>query len=321
LPAADPSRYLLEARQLGDLDVLPAREVEYRGHTFPDLDLGAVLASGADVALVDELAHTTADGARQRWEDVADLLTAGVDVLTTANVANLESVRDYAARLTGSGTVESVPDSFVRAGAVTLIDMPPEALRRRIASGKVYTADRIGGALAEYFRTPNLEALSELGQAWMDGKGTEVGEDLLARRGLVEEERRPLVVAGVSESEWGEPVIRRATRIAEGCDWDLLVVHVNVADGFAHRDRAALERYRDMAAAVGGSYVEVEGAAPADGLAEVARARSAERVVVARHRGRLGELARGSVAGRLRRLLPDVPVTEVRRQEPPAPSR
>jgi two-component system sensor histidine kinase KdpD len=306
--------------QLGDLEVVPPRGVEYRGHSFPDLDVEAVLATGAGVVLVDELAHSTADGARQRWQDVAALLAAGRDVLTTANVANLRSVREYAAQLTGSGTVESVPDEFVRQGEVVLVDMPPEALRRRIAAGRVYTADRIGGALAEYFRIPNLEALRELGQAWMDGNAEEVGERLLARRGLVEPEKRPLVIAGVSDSDWGEPVIRRATRIAEGCDGDLLVVHVNVADGAATRHRDALERYRDMAAAAGGSYLQVLGESPADGLAEVARARGAERVVVARHRSRLGELARGSVAGRLRRLLPDVGVTEVRRREqPPAP--
>jgi two-component system sensor histidine kinase KdpD len=306
--------------QLGDLEVVPPRAVEYRGHAFPDLDVDAVLAAGADVVLVDELAHSVADGSRQRWEDVEALMAAGLDVLTTANVANLHSVRDYAAQLTGSGTVESVPDEFVRSGEVVLVDLPAEALRRRIAGGKVYTADRVGGALAEYFRASNLEALSELGRGWMDGNAAEVGEDLLLRRGLTEPPKRPLVVAGVSESAWGEPVIRRATRIAEGCEGDLLVVHVNVADGFAHRDRAALERYRDMATDVGGSYLEVESTAPADGLARVARARSAERVVVARHRSRLGELARGSVASRLRRLLPDLAVSEVRRREQPAPA-
>jgi len=291
--------------QLGDLEVVPPAAVEYRGHSFPDLDVAAVLATGAGVVLVDELAHTTADGSRQRWQDVADLLAAGRDVLTTANVANLRSLRDDAAQLTGSGTVESVPDEFVRAGEVVLVDMPAESLRRRIASGKVYTADRIGGALAEYFRVPNLEALSELGHAWMDGNEEEVAAQLLARRGLVEPAKRPLIIAGVSESDWGEPVVRRAVRIAEGCDGDLLVVHVRVADGSARHDRGALE---------------LESQSPADGLAQVARARGADRVVVARHRSRLGELARGSVAGRLRHLLPDVGVSEVRRREPPAPT-
>jgi two-component system sensor histidine kinase KdpD len=306
--------------QRDDLEVVPPRMVAYRGHTFPELDVPAALATGADVVLVDELAHTWPDGSRERWQDVDDLLAAGREVLTTANVANLRSVRDYAARITGAGTVESVPDEFVRRGEVVLVDLPAEALRRRIAAGKVYDLDRVGGALAEYFRVPNLEALSELARGWMEGRAEEVGEEILQRRGLVDPGERPLIIAGVSESDWGEPVIRRATRIAEGCDGDLLVVHVNVADGSAHHDRGTLERYRDMAAEVGGSYLVVEGTAPADGLADVARARGAERVVVARHRSRLGELARGSVASRLRRLLPDVGISEVHRKEQPAPA-
>ena len=306
--------------QLGDLEVVAPRMVDYRGGRFPEMDLDAALDSSADVVLVDELAHTAADGSRQRWEDVAQLLAAGRDVLTTANVANLRSVRDYAAQLTGAGTVESVPDEFVRAGEVVLVDLPPEALRRRIASGKVYAPDRVGGALGEYFRASNLEALSALGRAWLEGRAAEVGDELLARRGLVEPPTRPLIIAGVSDSDWGEPVIRRATRIAEGCDGDLLVVHVNVADGFAHKDRGPLDRYRRAAAELGAAYVEVAAESPADGLAQVARARGADRVVVARHRSRLGELARGSVASRLRRLLPDVRISEVRRREQAAPA-
>ncbi len=279
--------------QLGTLEVLPARDVVYRGRTFSDLDVAAVRSSGASVVLVDELAHTVADGSRQRWEDVRELLDAGIDVLTTANVANLESVRDYAARITGAGTVESVPDEFVRAGDVVLVDLPAEALRRRIASGQVYSAERVGGALAEYFRMSNLEALSELGRAWMAGTAVTTGDELLASRGLVDLSR-PLVVAGVSESDWGEAVIRGAARLAVDDDADLLAVHVIVADGFAHRGREVLDRYRDLVAEFGGTYIEVNGASPADALAGVARERHAGRVVVARHRSRLGELTRGA---------------------------
>jgi two-component system, OmpR family, sensor histidine kinase KdpD len=298
--------------QLGTLEMIEPRTVEYRGSTFSDLDVGGAIASGADLVLVDELAHTTADGSRKRWEDVAQLLEAGVDVFTTANVANLESIREYAAQITGAGTVESVPDEVVRSGEVVLVDLPPDTLRRRIASGKVYSTERVGGALAEYFRFSNLEALSALGTAWMDGTADAVATELLAARGLLEASSRPLVLAGVSESEWGERVLRRAQKLALADDADLLAVHVDVADGFVHRGRDTLEHYRDLAVELGGSYAEVQASAPADGLAEVARARGASRVVVARHRSRLGELTRGSVASRLRRLLPDTHVSEVR---------
>src|SRR5512132_1249550 len=158
----------------------------YRGTTFPELDVDAVIATGADLVLVDELAHSSPDGSRRRWEDVAEIRAAGLDVLTTTNVANLHSVRDYAARLTGAGMVESVPDEFVRSGAVVLVDLPSEALRQRIASGRVFSADRLGGALADYFRVSNLEALRELARAWMADRVATVGDELLARRGLAD---------------------------------------------------------------------------------------------------------------------------------------
>jgi len=194
--------------QLRDLEVVARTTVTYRGRTFPDLDVKAVIASGADLVLVDELAHTSPDGGRRRWEDVAEIRDSGLDVLTTTNVANLRSVREYAARLTGAGTVEWVPDEFVRSGEVVLVDLPPEALRRRIASGRVYSADGVGGALAEYFRASNLEALSQMARAWMAGDVETVGDELLARRGLADPASRPLVIAGVSDSDWGGRVIR-----------------------------------------------------------------------------------------------------------------
>ncbi len=268
--------------QRGDLEIVPARTVEYRGGTFSDMDVEAVLASGADLVLVDELAHWVPDRRRWRWEEVADLLANGLDVLTTANIANLSSVRDYAAQITGVGAVEFVPDEFVRAGEVELVDVPAAMLRERIAAGKVYSADLVGGALADYFRASNLEALSELGRAWVVGDAVAVGEDLLVRRGLVGPQLRPVVVAGVAGSGEDERVIRDACLLARRDDADLLVVHVNVLDGSSsRRQRQALERSRELASELGGSYIEVDGNASAPVLAEIARARGASRVVVA----------------------------------------
>jgi two-component system sensor histidine kinase KdpD len=140
------------SRQAEGLKVIEPRTVAYRGTVFAEFDPAAAIASGADVVLVDELARMSPDRSRQRWEDVADVLAAGLDVVTTANVAHLRSVRDYAARITGVGTVASVPDEFVRSGEVVPVDMPAEALRSRIASGAVYSAEQVGGALADCFR-------------------------------------------------------------------------------------------------------------------------------------------------------------------------
>ena len=146
--------------RVGDLEVIGPGHVDYRGHDFTEMDVPAVLAAGADLVVVDELAHSLPDGSRARWADVGDILATGCDVLTTVNVANLVSARDYAARLTGAGTVESVPDDFVRSGQVVLIDLPADVLRRRIAAGQVYSTDRVGGALGEYFLSPTWRRLA-----------------------------------------------------------------------------------------------------------------------------------------------------------------
>ena len=301
--------------QLGDLPIVTPREVSYRAITVLELDVTAVIASGADVVLVDELAHTTPDGSRRRWEDVDDIRAAGIDVLTTANVANLRSVRDYAARVTGAGLVECVPDEFVRSGEVVLVDVAPEVLRQRIVSGRVHETERVGGALASYFTTANLEALGALAHAWMADTVNDVGDELLLDRGLADPRSRPVVLAGVSGSDWGEVVLRRAADVAAEQDADLVVAHVNVADGVAHRSGPMLDRYRRETADLGGTYIEVDAGDPARGLAATAEARGASWVVVARHRSRLGELVRGSVASRLHRWLRDTHIDVVGRDD------
>jgi two-component system sensor histidine kinase KdpD len=283
----------------------------YRDHEFDEFDLTGVLAAKPEAVVVDELAHSTPDGSRKRWTEVAQLIDSGMDVLTTVNVANLVSTRDYAARLTGAGAVESVPDEFVRSGEVVLIDVPADVLRRRITAGRVFSAEQVGGALAEYFRVSNLEALSQLGRAWMAESVTQVGDDLLERRGLVGPLSRPVVVAGVSDSEWGHAVIRRATELACDEDADLVVVHVRISDGRPGAHNEVLDSHRQLTEQMGGNYIEVPGESAARVLADQADDRVVSRFVVARHRSRLGELARGSVAGRLRRLKPDIPLEEV----------
>jgi two-component system, OmpR family, sensor histidine kinase KdpD len=297
--------------QLGDLEVITPRHVSYRGHDFAEVDVPQVVAANPDVVIVDELAHTLPDGRRARWMDVAELLASGADVLTSVNVANLVSARDFAAQLTGAGTVESVPDEFVRSGEVILVDLPADVLRRRIASGRVYSADQVGGALAEYFRVANLEALSELGQAWIEDRIEQAGTDLLVRRGLVETAPRPVVLAGVSGSPWGEAVIRRAIDLACEEDAELLVVRANIADGNVPPTDELVDTYRGLTEEMGGRYIEVDGESPAQVLADMARARGVSRVVVARHRSRFAEWLRGSVASQLRHLLPGTPVEEV----------
>lgn len=299
-------------RQAEGLAVIEPRTVAYRGSVFPDFDPAAAIASGADVVLVDELAHVSPDRSRQRWEDVADVLAAGLDVATTANVAHLRSVRDYAAQITGVGTVASVPDEFVRSGEVVLVDMPAEALRRRIAAGAVYSAEQVGGALADYFRAANLRALSELARAWMAGTGEALGEELLARLGLTEPAVPPVVLAADSGSASGEAVIHHAAEIAREEDAQLAVVHVRITDGLTPRRSADdLNRHRKLTAELGGTYLQAQGSTLEEALAKTARAQDAAIIVVGGHRSRLAEFFLGSVSARLRRLLPQADVQEV----------
>jgi two-component system sensor histidine kinase KdpD len=289
--------------------VVPPRTVMYRGSAFEELDGAGILQRQPDVVLIDELAHTSADG-RKRYEEVAELLAAGIEVLTTVNVANLMSVRDIAARITGAGALEGVPDEFVRAGEVVLVDLPPDALRRRIASGQVFSANGVGGALANYFRPTSLTALSNLAKAWLD-RNVEETFSFLDRAAA----DRPKVIAGVSSSPRGSAVIQGAAVIAGDEEAELVVVHVDLADGLG-RQQDRIDQYRQLADDVGASYREVRGADAADSLATLAINEHAEHVVVGAYRSRLMRLLRGSIASRIRRRAPSVEVHEVRGSSP-----
>jgi two-component system sensor histidine kinase KdpD len=293
--------------QLRGLEVVPPRVVTYRDTDFEDLDVDAVVRRAPDVALVDELAHTGVGDCRPRWQDVEDLRRAGIDVISTLNVANLDAAREYAAEVTGAGAVECVPDDVLRGARVDLVDLPPDALRQRVASGYVYSADRVGGALANYFRFENLSALSELGRAWMNGTLDQEGPTIVAR--YTEAPPRSVVLAGVSSREGGESVIQRAVELAASMDSDLVVVHL--IDGRSARTTSAPKEYRQLAGSLGATYREALSEDPVDGLAMVAAEYHASVIVVGQHRSRWVELLRGSVARRLRRRLPDVTIETV----------
>jgi K+-sensing histidine kinase KdpD len=151
-----------------------------------------------------------------------------------------------------------------------------------------------------------------MAHAWLEGTLEEAGSAIVARYGSGTAPTRPVVLAGVSDSEFGASVVQRAADLAVAADADLVVVHVVVADGLSRRSSGLLAGYQDLADSLGGAYIEVQGSDAASGLARVARDQGAVQVVVARHRSRLNELWRGSVARQVRRLLPDIPVEEVR---------
>src|SRR6201987_5192577 len=140
------------------------------------MDMAAVLARQPEIALVDEFAHTHVTGSRhaKSWQDVEELLAAGIDVISNVNIQHLESLNDVVQKITGVPQRETVPDAVVRAAdQVELVDMTPEALRRRMAHGNIYKAEKIDAALTNYFRIGNLSALRELALLWLAHKGHE----------------------------------------------------------------------------------------------------------------------------------------------------
>ena len=155
----------LTEQAIGSLEVIPRLEVEYRGKVMEDMDLDTVLARHPQVVLVDELAHTNVPGLRhaKRYEDVEEILDAGIDVITTVNVQHLESVKDLAERITGIPVRETLPDQVLdNADEIQFIDISPEALRKRMRHGNIYSPEKIDTALANFFRPGNLAALREI---------------------------------------------------------------------------------------------------------------------------------------------------------------
>ncbi len=294
------------AEQSAGLPVVPRRMVEHRGARLPEMDLDAVLARRPEVALVDELAHTNAPGSRhdKRWQDVRALLDAGIDVVTTLNVQHLESLTDVVERITGVRPTETVPDEVVRAAdQIELVDMTPEALRRRLAHGNIYPAESIDAALANYFRLGNLAALRELALLWVADRVDDELEGYRARHHITEPwETRERVVVAVTGAPSAAQLIRRAARIAQRTRSELVGVHVRTDDGLAGGGDG-VEEQRRLVEEVGGTYHETAGNDVAAALVDFARAENATQIVLgASHRSRLAELARGSVINRVVRL-------------------
>src|SRR6516225_2362733 len=224
--------------KLAGLEVVPRRTVTYRGSQFTEMDLPVVLARAPEVALVDELAHTNVPGVEhaKRWQDIEQLLEAGITVISNVNIQHLESLNDVVQEITGVAQRETVPDSVVRAAEqVELVDMTAEALRRRMAHGNVYQLDRIDAALSNYFRPGNLTALRELALLWLADAVEEGLQRYRERHGIVTTwETRERVVVALTGGPEGDALIRRAARIAaRATGGELLAVHVARSDGLA----------------------------------------------------------------------------------------
>ncbi|QXJ20293.1 sensor histidine kinase KdpD [Actinomadura graeca] len=289
------------AALLEGLETLPRARYAYRGAEFTELDVAAVIGRAPEVVLVDELAHTNAPGGRhgKRWRDVEDILDAGIHVISTVNIQHLESVNDVVEEITGVPQRETVPDEVVRrADQVELVDMAPEALRRRMAHGNVYTPEKVDAALSHYFRVGNLTALRELALLWLAGKVDEQLDRYRGEHGIggTWEARERIVVALTGGPE-GEALLRRATRIAARSKGaDLLAVHVTRGDGLAGARPRDLARQREIVEGLGGTYHQVAGDDIPRALLDFAGAVNATQLVLGvSRRRRIAQLLRPGI--------------------------
>ena len=273
------------AELVDGLELVPRRVALSRDPSSTEMDLAAVLARRPEVALVDELAHTNAPNSgpnAKRWQDIDDLLDAGIDVISTVNIQHLESINDVAQKITGVPQRETVPDVIVRrADQVELIDMAPEALRRRMAHGNIYSADKVDAALSNYFRPGNLAALRELALLWLADRVDAGLQAYRQQHDIVGTwETRERVVVGLTGGPEGDTLIRRAARIAARSSGDLLAVHVSRSDGLTAADPRRLHQQRQLTEDLGGSYHQLIGDHVPEALLSFARAENATQLVL-----------------------------------------
>ncbi|MEO5902079.1 MAG: DUF4118 domain-containing protein [Ilumatobacteraceae bacterium] len=301
------------AGQLGSLELVPRKPVEYRSTILLEMDIDAILARRPDVVLVDEFAHTNVPGSRneKRWQDIDELLEAGIDVISTLNIQHLESLNDVITQITGTVQRETVPDALVRrADQIELVDMSPEAIRRRMVHGNIYKPDKVDAALANYFRPGNLGALRELALLWLADRVEEALQGYLDAHGITATwETRERVVVGLTGIASGEALIRRAARMAGRLSGDLIGVHVSVDDGLSSVDGPSLESQRRLVTELGGETFEVVGHDPVEALVTFATSAKATQLVLgATRRSRWHELVHGSFIARVTRQAANIDV-------------
>ncbi|MFF4099476.1 ATP-binding protein [Streptomyces sp. NPDC001903] len=283
---------------LHGLEMTPRRELAYRDSTFTEMDVAALLARRPAVALVDELAHTNVPGSRnaKRWQDVEELLRAGIDVVTTVNIQHLESLGDVVESITGVRQRETVPDEVVRrADQIELVDMSPQALRRRMAHGNVYQPDRVDAALSNYFRPGNLTALRELALLWVADRVDEYLQQYRGEHDIRSTwQARERIVVGLTGGPEGRTLIRRAARLAEkGAGGEVLAVYIAAGDGLSSASPRELAAQRTLVEDLGGTFHHVIGDDVAHALLEFARGVNATQIVLGVSRRRPWQYAFG----------------------------
>ncbi|MFF8653219.1 ATP-binding protein [Streptomyces huasconensis] len=283
---------------LHGLEQTPRQEVAYRGSVFTEMDVDAVLARRPAVALVDEMAHTNVPGVRnaKRWQDVEELLAAGIDVISTVNIQHLESLGDVVESITGVRQRETVPDEVIRrADQIELVDMSPQALRRRMAHGNIYKPDKVDAALSNYFRPGNLTALRELALLWTADRVDEYLQEYRTEHRVSKIwGSRERIVVGLTGGPEGRTLIRRAARLAEkGAGGEVLAVYIARSDGLTAASPKELAVQRTLVEDLGGTYHHVIGDDIPTALLEFSRGVNATQIVLGVSRRRSWQYALG----------------------------
>ncbi|MEI7778059.1 MAG: DUF4118 domain-containing protein [Actinomycetes bacterium] len=279
-----------------------------------ELDLDALLGRAPQLALIDEFAHVNAAGSRngRRWEDIEEVLAAGIDVVTTVNVEQLESLSDTIEQITGRRPTETIADSIVRAAdQIEIVDMAPEALQRRLAHGNIFRVGELDSDLANYFRLGNLTALRELTLLWLADQVDEGLQEYRHSHGIAETwETRERIVVGLTGGPEGDDLIRRTARIAaRSLGGDLMAVHVASSAGLTRGSSDVLARQRRLIETLGGTYHQVVAADVGAALLDFARAENATQLVLGeKPHSPLARLLRPGVGDTIRRRSGDIDV-------------
>jgi two-component system sensor histidine kinase KdpD len=286
------------------LPSVPPKSVEYRGLSLAEMDLDALLVRHPQLALVDELAHTNAPGSRhpKRWQDVNELLDAGIDVFTTLNVQHLESRADTVRQITGAEIRETVADSILDGAEIKLVDLPPAELLLRLQQGRVYLADRAARAAQNFFREANLTALRELAlRLAADHVSVATQEFHRAQPGAGPWKTGHRLLVAVSPSPLSESLIRWTRRMADGLQCPWVAVHVENARPLDEADQARLEKNLALARTLGAEVIDTADENLARGLLRIARQGNVSQIIIGKPAA--GHLVQWYRAGRLLREL------------------
>ena len=305
--------------QVKDLEIVPRRKVEYRGATMEEMDVDAIVRRHPKVCVVDELAHTNVPGSRnaKRYEDVRELLDAGIQVMTAVNIQHLETLNDAVARATGVRVRETVPDTFLdRADEVINVDVTVEELRSRLREGKIYKPEKVEQALANFFRKGNLSTLRELALRAVADEVGEKAASYRAREGLEPALIPERVMVCMSSNATAPRVLRTGARIAGrlGARWYAVYVETprEKPDRIARRDAKALAENIRLAESLGATVVRVRAERPADGLVAFAQREGVTHVIFGQSARTRWELVwRGSTLDRFLGAVPDAAVQVV----------